>query len=102
MSDIGIVAPMTSLHISHRVNDFDEWLTTFNSFADFRTQGGVTAQTVRHGVDDPNVVAIDLELDTIEDARALLQRLETEIWPSSPHFTGTPTTAILETVGAPV
>lgn len=93
---------MTSLHISHRVDDFDEWLTTFNSFTDFRAQGGVTATTVRHAVDDPNLVAVDLEFDSTDQARSFLARLETEIWPNSPHLSDTPGNCILESVGAAV
>jgi hypothetical protein len=93
---------MTSLHITHTVPDFDEWLTTFNSFADFRAAGGVTAVTVRHAVDDPNSIAVDLTFDTSEEAVAFLARLETEIWPNSPHIKGRPTSQLLETVGAVV
>ena len=93
---------MTSLHISHTVNDFDDWLATFNAFADFRTQGGVQTCAVRHGIEDPNYVAVDLEFDTTEQARSFLGRLQTEIWPNSPHLTGEPTTLILESAGATV
>jgi hypothetical protein len=99
---IGIVGVMTSLHISHTVRDFDAWLTAFNSFADFRTRGGVRALTVRHAVDDPRFVAIDLEFDTTEAARSFLERLETEIWPSATHLAGRPTARLLETVEAAV
>ena len=87
---------MTSLNITHGVRDFDEWLATFKSFDAFRAEGGVTACSVRHGVDDPNVVTIDLEFDTPEQARALLERLQTEIWPNNPHFSGSPTTYLLQ------
>jgi hypothetical protein len=90
---------MTSLHISHTVRDFDEWLATFESFAELRTRGGVTGTSIRHGVDDPNFVAIDLDFADTEHALGFLDRLRTEIWPTSPHLDGTPTTRILEAVG---
>jgi hypothetical protein len=89
---------MTSLHISHPVSDFDEWLATFNTFGDFRAQGGVTGLTVRHATDDPNFVAVDLEFANAAEAGAFLERLETEIWPSSPLLDGQPTARILDTV----
>lgn len=89
---------MTSLHIEHRVHDLHAWLETFRSFDAVRAQGGVTAMQVRHGVDDPNEVAIDLEFDAVEQATSFLGYLETEIWPSSPHFTGTPSTRLLEDI----
>ena len=89
---------MTSLHIEHSVNDLKPWLETFRSFDDLRAQGGVTAVQVRHGVEDPNYVAVDLEFESAQQARAFLGQLETRIWPNNPHFEGTPTTHILETI----
>jgi hypothetical protein len=89
---------MTSLHIEHPVHDLEPWLATFRSFDDFRARGGVTAVHVRHGVDDPNYIAVDLEFESVEQARAFLAQLETQIWPNAPHFDGTPTTRILETI----
>lgn len=89
---------MTSLHIEHNVHDLGLWLETFRSFDDFRAEGGVKAVQVRHGVDDPNYVAVDLEFDSADQARAFLGRLQHEILPNSPHFDGTPTTRLLETV----
>lgn len=84
--------------MEHSVNDLQPWLETFRSFDDFRAQGGVTAVQVRHGVEDPNYIAVDLEFDTVEKARAFLGQLETRIWLNNPHFEGTPTTRILETI----
>ena len=89
---------MTSLHIEHSVNDLEPWLETFRSFDEFRVKGGVKAVQVRRGVDDPNYVAVDLEFDSSEQAKAFLSQLETQIWPNSQHFDGTPTSRILETV----
>jgi hypothetical protein len=88
---------MTTLNITHGVRDFEEWLTIFQSFDAFRAEGGVTGCTVRHGVDDPSFVAVDLEFDGPDQARAFLQRLETEIWPASTHLDGTPTSRLLDT-----
>ena len=89
---------MTSLHLEHSVNDLESWLETFRSFDDFRAKGGVTAVQIRHGVDNPNYIAVDLEFDTAEQARAFLGQLETRVWPNNPHFDGAPTTHIFETI----
>ena len=89
---------MTSLHIEHSVNDVERWVETFRSFDDFRTQGGVRAVQVRHGVDHPNYIAVDLDFESVAQARAFLEQLQTQIWPNSPHFDGTPTTHIFETI----
>lgn len=105
MGGTGAVAhrgSMTSLHISHTVRDFDKWLAAFKSHAGFRADGGVAALTLRRGVDDPDVVAVDLEFDTTDQARSFLARLQSEIWPDSPHFDGTPTSVLLDAVTASV
>lgn len=93
-----IMRGMTSLHIEHRVNDLQPWLETFSSFDDVRAKGGVTAVQVRHAAEDANQVAVDLEFDSREQATRFLTYLETEVWPSSPFFTGTPSTSILEPI----
>jgi hypothetical protein len=93
-----IVSAMTTLHLTHTVKNFDEWLATFNTFSGFRVDGGVRSCTVRHGVDDPNFVTVDLGFDTTEDARSFLGGLETEIWPNSPHIDGTPSSRMLAAV----
>jgi hypothetical protein len=67
-----------------------------------RADGGVTAIEVRNGADDPNYVAVDLEFASLEQARSFLEFLEAKIWPTAPHFSGTPTTRILERVTAAV
>lgn len=88
---------MTTLHISHTVRDFDAWAETFHAFEEFRVEGGVKNALVRRGADDPNLVTIDLDFASAEEARTFLDRLETEVWPGSPHISGRPTTAVLET-----
>ena len=92
---------MTILHIEHAVTDYDTWRAVYDSFADARRQGGVTADHVARPVDDPRYVVITLELDSVERARAFLTFLETQVWStptSSLALDGTPRTAILEPV----
>lgn len=93
---------MTTLNITHGVRDFDEWLTTFDTFDAFRAEGGVTAYSVRRGTDDRNLVSVELEFDAAAQARAFLGRLQTEIWPNTPHLRdGTPTAYLLEALPSP-
>lgn len=89
---------MTSLHIEHCVNDLEPWLETFRSFQGFRIEGGVKTVQIRHGVDNPNFVAVDLGFESVGEARAFLGQLENTVWPNSSHFEGTPKTHILETI----
>ena len=91
---------MSSLHIEHNVTDLAEWYETFSTFEEFRSQGGVTSVSVRHGVDDPSLVAVDLEFGSTAEARSFLELLETQVWPNSPHLGGgIPQSRILEPVG---
>ena len=95
-----MTTPNTTLHITHRIDgDFDAWLATFRTFDDVRARGGVTATRVRHGVEDPKLVDVELDFDDAEHARAFLGFLESEVWPTSPHLDGTPATSLLVAVG---
>ena len=70
---------------------------TLASFDEVRAQGGVTAMQVRHGIDDPNHVAVDLEFATAAEARSYRAFLETRVWPNSPHLGGgIPETRLLD------
>jgi hypothetical protein len=85
---------MTSLLIT---GPLDEWLETFSSFDEIRANAGVTATRVRHGADDPSLLAIDLTFASAAEARSFREFLETQVWPGSPHLGGTnPETRILE------
>lgn len=86
----------TSLHIEHRIDsDFDAWLATFRTFDEARTRGGVTDTQVRHAVDDPQHVAVDLCFGDVEQATTFLGFLRDQVWPTSPHLVGTPTAVVL-------
>jgi hypothetical protein len=88
----------TSLLITHTITGpLDEWIETFTSFDEVRTKAGVTAVQVRHSVEDPSYLAIDLEFGSTAEARAFREFLETTVWPNSPHLGGgTPESRILE------
>jgi len=89
---------MTSLLITHTITGpLDEWIETFASFDEVRTNAGVTAVQVRHSLEDPGSLAIDLEFGTADEARSFREFLESTVWPNSPHLGGsTPETRILE------
>lgn len=89
---------MTSLLITHTISgSLDAWLDTFSSFEEVRAKAGVTAVRVRHAVDAPNEVSIDLDFESTDEARAFRSYLEAQVWPNSPHLGGvTPQSRILE------
>lgn len=90
---------MATLHIEHRITDFDTWNSAFNRFADARRNAGVQGHTVRRPVGDPTYVVIDLDFGTAGEAQAFLGFLEANVWAvreNAPALAGTPETMILE------
>lgn len=66
---------MPMLRIQHSVPSFAGWKRAFDSDPMDRKGSGVRRYHVHRCVADPNLVMIDLELDTVADAERLLQRL---------------------------
>jgi len=67
------------LRIQHSVPDFERWKRAFDADPMDRKGAGVRRYHVYRTVADPNLVMIDLELDSLEAAEALLARLR-ELW----------------------
>lgn len=93
---------MTSLLITHTITGpLDAWSETFASFDEIRAKAGVVTTRVRHGVEDPQHLAIDLEFGSADEARSFREFLETQVWPNSPHLGGTtPEVRMLEPLAA--
>ena len=92
---------MASLNIQHPITDLPTWLAAFSGFAEKRRLAGVLSETVRQPVGDDRFVVIDLDFETVDQATAFLQFLETAVWASnenSPALAGTPDAKILEPV----
>lgn len=70
---------MPILRIQHSVPSFDGWKRAFDNDPVDRKGSGVRRYRVYRAVADPNFVMIDLELDTVGKAEALLQKLR-ELW----------------------
>jgi hypothetical protein len=90
-----------TLHIEHSITDFETWRAAFDRFADFRRQGGVRRYRLQRPVDDPRYIVVDLDFDTVEEAKKFREALSTKVWPSrenAPALVGTPHTRILEFV----
>jgi hypothetical protein len=89
---------MTTLHIEHAVSDFGNWKSIFDRNEALREQCRVRAYDIHQPIDDAAYVTIRVELDNVDDARALLARLEAA-WANrdlTPALRGKPVTRILE------
>lgn len=70
---------MTILRIEHSVQDYERWKQAFDSDPAVRQKAGVRRYRIMRGTDDPSYVMIDLELDTVDQAQALVDSLRV-IW----------------------
>jgi len=70
---------MTIVHIEHPVLDYDRWKAAFDSDPVGRQKSGVRRYRIARAADDPSLVMIDLELDTMPEAERMLASLR-EMW----------------------
>lgn len=91
---------MPTLHIEHEITDLPLWSAAFERFADARARAGVRAQRVQHPVGDEHHLVIDLDFDTVDQARRFLDFLRANVWSSqdsAPALVGAPRATILQT-----
>ena len=91
---------MTTLHIEHAIKDLDMWREAFGRAAGLRAEHGVRGYDIRHPVNDPTYLLIDLSFDTTGAAEGFLVELN-KIWrtpAASPALVGAPQTRLLKTV----
>jgi quinol monooxygenase YgiN len=63
---------MAVLFVRHEVADYDAWKKGYDAAADMQKALGVTVEAVYRHEDDPNVVTVYHEFDSIEAARAMV------------------------------
>jgi hypothetical protein len=66
---------MHTLRIEHQVQDYDRWKQVFDSDPADRKGSGVRAYRVMRAVDEPDLVLIDLDFDSAEEAAAMHQKM---------------------------
>lgn len=90
---------MATLHIEHPISDFATWRAAFDRASGARTEGGVQSLRVYRPIDDPRYVLVDLDFNTVEQAQAFHQFLQTRVWSTpnnSPALAGTPLARVLQ------
>jgi hypothetical protein len=90
---------MPTLHIEHAISDYETWSVAYARFAARRQSAGVVSERVSRPADDTRYVLVDLDFDTLDQARAFEQFLREEVWArpeSSPALRGDPVTRLLE------
>ena len=66
---------MFVVHIEHPVLDYDRWKAAFDGDPAGRAGAGVRRYRVLRSADDPSLVMIDLDFDTVEAAQAMHQKM---------------------------
>lgn len=92
---------MATLHIEHAITDLPTWLGAFARFEEARQKAGVRAYRVFQPIDDDKYIYIDLDFQSVEQAAAFQQFLETNVWASreaSPGLGGAPMARVLTDV----
>jgi hypothetical protein len=91
-------AEMPTLRIEHAVPNFDLWKQAFDSDPADRKGSGVRCFRISQAIDDPNYVTIDLDFDTVAEARRLLATME-QVWAGpGKAFMVDPRAHIVETI----
>lgn len=70
---------MPILQIEHAVRDFDAWKQAFDGDPVGRERSGVRRHRVARLADDPNLVLIELEFESRDEAEAFRTSLE-QLW----------------------
>lgn len=74
---------MAQLRLQYTIGDFDAWRKLFDADPLDRAGSGVRRVLVTRGVDAPDLLFVDLEFETVEEARTMLGRFE-ELWAAIP------------------
>lgn len=88
------------VHIEHPVHDLEGWRAAFDSDPIGRARMGVRRYRVACSIDDPRWVTIELELDDLSSAEAMVEALH-RLW-GTPRaqaaMAGTPVVSLLESL----
>lgn len=65
-----VTTPQHMMIVSHKVADFNKWLTSYEAHDSLRLANGVHSYVIGRGVTDPNMVLVATKVDDIEKAKA--------------------------------
>jgi ribosomal protein L35AE/L33A len=70
---------MIVLQIEHPVPDYNNWKKAFDNDPVNRERSGVRSYKIFRQVDNPNYIIIELEFDSLDEAKNLLTALQ-QLW----------------------
>lgn len=63
---------MFGLHIANKVENYDTWMSAFETYDDFRRDHGVLTYRISRHAQDPHLVYVDLDFATRDEAEAFI------------------------------
>ena len=60
---------MTTILVRHRVQNFAEWKSTYDTLDSFHKSNRVKSAQIFRNADDPNEVVVLTEMESLDDAR---------------------------------
>ena len=90
---------MPILQVEHGVRDYDTWKQAFDSDPVGREAGGVRGYRIARVADDQNLVLIELDFDSVDEAETFRERLQA-LWSDAGPRLGleSPTARIVDVV----
>ena len=88
---------MTAVLIKHPVEDYSRWKEAFDGFIANRKAGGEKSYHICRPIDEPNIVVILFEWDSIANAMAFLDSQDLKQAMQQAGVTGPPEITIMET-----
>ena len=89
---------MVHVIVSHKVEDFGKWKQKFDEDSEVRKANGSQGGKLYRGADDPNLVSIAFEWDTLENLQKFLQSDELKSKMEDAGVVSAPEVHILEKV----
>lgn len=89
---------MTTILIKHPVEDYAKWKDAFDGFINYRKTGGEKSYQICRPVNEPNIVVILFEWDSVDNARTFLDSQELKDAMQQAGVAGQPEITIMETV----
>jgi hypothetical protein len=64
---------LPAMMVTHRVEDFDEWLSGYDAADVLQRSGGIVGHAANRSIDDPQVAVVYHQADSFDALRAFLQ-----------------------------
>lgn len=86
-----ITTPTSMVMVTHKVTDFDKWLSSYESHDSMRLANGIHSYVIGRGFKDPNTVLVVVKVDDMAKAKAFAKSPDLKKAMQKGGVTGSPT-----------